>query len=427
MATNKNTPKAAPETNEEVSEKAIETTPTHAPSRKIYALASSPVLWVVTIVALLIGAFGLYQRLSEGMRTTALGAYVPWGLWVATYEYLVWLEIGSLIVFTLLVYVFKTHPILHKMALTLYLTALAILAMALILIGLDLGHPFRFWHVLVSPQWNSLLAWMIWAHMIYMVVLLGKLLIEAYATSESLKRTGLILSYVSVPLGIALVAIAGSVFGVVIGRPAWQGNGLPLYFLLSSMVVGTGLLTFLFVWFYPNKEDIDYLATVRWMGKLLLGLLMAGLVASALGGMVLLYPGIPAQAEALRLALFGPFWWVYWILHIGLGVIVPILLLLLPRIPSPRQIGLAAGLLIVTFIAVPLNIVIPSQLVIGVIEADLVNAFHGPTLNAGYFPTTSEWLVTLFAMAFGFLVFLFGFTVLRLRPRDESTSKEAVK
>lgn len=427
MANNRNTPKAAPEPKEEVAAQAVESTPAPVSPRKNLKLTANHILWAVGIIALLIGAIGLYQRLTEGLRPTALGAYVPWGLWVATYEYLVWLEIGSLIVFTLIVYVFKTHPVLHRMALTLYLTAFAILAMALILIGLDLGHPFRFWHVLVSPQWNSLLAWMIWAHIIYMVVLVSKLLIEAYARSESLKRIGVVLSYLSIPLGIALVAIAGSVFGVVIGRPAWQGNGLPLYFLISSLVVGTGLLTFLFVWFYPKKEEPEYLDTVRWMGKLLLGLLIGGLTVSALGGMVLLYPGIPAQAEALRLALFGPFWWVYWILHIGLGVIVPILLLLVPRTPSARQIGIAAGLLILTFIAVPLNIIIPSQLVIGVVEADLVTAFHGPTLMAGYFPTTSEWLVTLFALAFGFLVFLFGFTVLRLRPHVESTSKEAVK
>jgi protein NrfD len=427
MATNKNTPNAAPESNEEVKSQAEEKTPVPTAPRKPFKLTTSHILWAVGIIALLIGAFGLYERLTEGLRPTALGAYVPWGLWVATYEYLVWLEIGSLIVFTLIVYVFKTHPILHKMALTLYLTALAILAMALILIGLDLGHPFRFWHVLVSPQWSSLLAWMIWAHMIYMVVLVSKLLIEAYASASGIKKIGVFLSYLSIPLGIALVAIAGSVFGVVIGRPAWQGNGMPLYFLISSLVVGTGLLTFLFVWFYPNKQELEYLETVRWMGKLLLGLLTIGLTASALGGMVLLYPGIPAQAEALRLALFGPFWWVYWVLHIGLGVIVPIFMLLVPRTPSARQVGIAAGLLIFTFIAVPLNIVIPSQLVIGVVEADLVNAYHGPTLMATYFPTSSEWLITLFAMAFGFLVFLFGFTVLRLRPHDDSTSKEAVK
>lgn len=414
---NKNT-KPAPE-----AEKEQEVPQKPAAPRKTFKLTTTHILWGVGILALLIGGIGMYQRLTEGLRPTALGSFVPWGLWVATYEYFVWLEIGSLVVFTLMVYVFKINPILHKMALTLYLTALAILAMALILIGLDLGHPFRFWHVMVWPQWNSLLAWMIWAHMIYMVVLVGKLLIEAYGKSAGLKKLGIWLSYISIPLGIALVAIAGSVFSVVVGRPAWQGNGLPLYFLVSSLVVGTGLLTFLFVWFYPNKEEQEYIDTVRWMGKLLLGLLTVGLTAAALGGMVLLYPGIPAQAEALKTALFGPLWWLYWVLHIGVGVIIPILLLL-ANTPSPRQVGVAAGLLIATFIAVPINIVVPAQTVIGIIEADLVNSFFGPTLNAGYFPTSSEWLVTLFALAFGFLVFLFGFTVLRLRPRIDETSKE---
>jgi protein NrfD len=72
----------------------------------------------------------------------------------------------------------------------LYLTALAILAMALILIGLDLGHPFRFWHVFIYPQWGSLMTWMIWLHLIYLVVLLGKLIVEtalhpAYRASGS--------------------------------------------------------------------------------------------------------------------------------------------------------------------------------------------------------------------------------------------------
>ena len=414
---NKNT-KPAPEAEQEQ-----EVPQKPAAPRKEFKLTTNHVLWIVGILALLIGGIGMYQRFTEGLRLTALGSFVPWGLWVATYEYFVWLEIGSLVVFTLMVYVFKINPILHKMALTFYLTALAILAMALILIGLDLGHPFRFWHVMVWPQWNSLLAWMIWAHMIYMVVLVGKLLIEAYGKSAGLKKLGVWLSYISIPLGIALVAIAGSVFSVVVGRPAWQGNGLPLYFLVSSLVVGTGLLTFLFVWFYPNKQEQEYIDTVRWMGKLLLGLLTVGLTAAALGGMVLLYPGIPAQAEALKTALFGPLWWLYWVLHIGVGVIIPILLLL-ANTPSPRQVGVAAGLLIATFIAVPINIVVPAQTVIGIIEADLVNSFFGPTLNAGYFPTSSEWLVTLFALAFGFLVFLFGFTVLRLRPRVDETSKE---
>jgi protein NrfD len=394
-----------------------------AAPRKTFQLTTNHILWGAGILALLIGAIGLFQRFSEGLRPTALGSYVPWGLWVATYEYFVWLEVGSLLVFTMLVYVFKWPKTLARMAPTLYLSALAILAMALIMIGLDLGHPFRFWHVLVYPQWGSLMTWMIWAHMVYMVVLLGKLALELLPYRPSFKTISKWLSFISLPLGVGLVVIAGSVFGVVIGRPAWQGSGLPVLFLISALVAGSGLLTFQYIWFM-RTQTAEYLDLARRLGKLLLSFLIVSLLVSLLTALVILYPGVPAQATALQLTLFGPFWWVYWVFHLGLGVVLPIILLS-TQSQTARRIGLAAGLLIVTYIAVPLNIVIPTQLAIEAVEKGLIIAFQGPGLKAYYFPAMNEWLVTLFALAFGFLVFLFGFTVLRLRPRVENPAEEA--
>jgi hypothetical protein len=76
--------------------------------------------------------------------------------------------------------------------------------------------------------------------------------------------------------------------------------------------------------------------------------------------------------------------------------------LLLTQTRAAKRIGVAAGLLVLTFIAVPLNIVIPPQLAVEVVEKGLVIAYQGPGLAASYFPTPLEWLVTLFAMAFGF-------------------------
>lgn len=394
-----------------------------ATTRKPFIWTSEKILWAIGILSLIVGAIGLYQRFAFGLRLTDLGSFVPWGLWVATYEYLVWLEVGSLLVFTTLVYIFKWNKSLPRMAPMLYLTALAILSMALILIGLDLGHPFRFWHVLLYPQWGSLMTWMIWLHMIYLLVLLGKLIIELRPAITQGKRISTWLSYLSLPLGIGLVVVAGSVFGVVMGRPAWQSSALPIMFLVSSLVAGTGFLVFQYIWFFKEKSTREYLETSQRLGKLLLGLLIAGLIASALGGLVILYPGVPAQATALELTLFGPFWWVYWVLHIGLGVVVPIILLL-TQTQTARRIGVAAGLLVLTFIAVPLNIVIPPQLAVEAVEKGLIAAYQGPGLVPDYFPTASEWLVTLFAMAFGFLVFLFGYHVLKLRPRATDAVKE---
>jgi protein NrfD len=393
------------------------------PAPKSFKLTTNNILWGVGILALLVGSIGLFQRFAEGLRPTALGSYVPWGLWVATYEYLVWLEVGSLLVFTLLVYVFQWDKLLGRMAPVLYLSALAILSMALILIGLDLGHPFRFWHVLVSPQWGSLMTWMIWLHMIYLLVLVTKLILEWLPHTDTSKRISKGLSLFSLPLGVALVVVAGSVFGVVIGRPAWQGSGLPVIFLISALLAGTGLLTMQFIWFM-REDTPTYVALARRLARLLLAFLIIGLLVAILTGLVILYPGVPAQATALQLTLFGPFWWVYWVVHIGLGITVPLILLLSPT-QRARRIGVASALLVITFIAVPLNIVIPTQLAIEVVEKSLIIAFQGPGLRAYYFPTISEWLVTLFALAFGFLVFLFGYTVLRLRPKTEISIEEA--
>lgn len=379
--------------------------------------------WLLTVIGLLVGGIGLYQRFSLELRMTNLGSFVPWGLWVATYEYMVWLEVGLITVYTLLVHVFKVNFNIPRMARTLYVSALAILAMALILIGLDLGHPFRFLNVFIHPQWGSLMTWMIWLHIIYLVVLLVKIIVEGRSHTQSDHKLAAWLSYISLPLGVALVVVAGSVFGVALGRPAWQGSALPIYFLLSALVAGTALLVFQFVWFFPEEHNSNKVATARLLGKILLGMLITILVAAALMGLVILYPGVPAQVAALRLTLFGPFWWLYWIFHILLGVILPIGLLL-TRTNTARRIGIAAGLFILTFIAVPLNIIIPPQLAIEIVEKKLLLAYQGPGLNAAYLPTLSEWLVVLFAMAFGALVFLVGHYILVQRINHNDPVKE---
>ncbi len=107
---------------------AVEEEPT--PPRKKFEWKNEYYAWVLAIIALLIGGIGIYQRFAFELRPTDLGSFVPWGLWVSTYEYLVWLEVGSLIVFTLLVYVFKVGSNFSKISRILYISALAILSMA---------------------------------------------------------------------------------------------------------------------------------------------------------------------------------------------------------------------------------------------------------------------------------------------------------
>ena len=109
---------------------------------------------------------------------------------------------------------------------------------------------------------------------------------------------------------------------------------------------------------------------------------------------------IGSAYELIKYVLFGPYWYVFWVVHLLLGVVMPVLLLAKPR--SPVHTGVAAALVAATFFAVRLNLVIP-----GLITPELrglEQAYSDPIgnrLTFSYLPTWFEWQVLLGAIAFG--------------------------
>ncbi|MDT8305602.1 MAG: NrfD/PsrC family molybdoenzyme membrane anchor subunit [Anaerolineae bacterium] len=376
--------------------------------------------WLLAAGLFGVGLIGLVQRLLTGHQLVDYGSYVPWGIWVSVYVYLVWLEVGSLLVYSTIVYLFNWNHSLSSIKAQVYLAALTTLTPALLLIALDLGHPLRFWKTIVNPNFGSLMTWMVWLHLTYLAILLVKLyfVLKARQSGGTQYKSLLkVLALVSLPVGLALIGTVGGIFGVVAARPLWQQSVLPLYFFISALVAGSALVTLLYVLFGPVKERAEYRATARKLGMLTLGLLLFGAVAAAMNGLVTFYAGGPARVEAARLALFGPFWWSFWLVHLGLGVALPVVLLYL-RPNAPRTVGFAAGLVVLTFVAVPLNVIIPAQLTESL--ENLGEAFSGPGLELSYFPTIEEWLVTAFALGLGLGLFLLAQHML-LTPRATTT------
>ena len=120
---------------------------------------------------------------------------------------------------------------------------------------------------------------------------------------------------------------------------------------------------------------------------------------------------MPAEAASVRLVLFGPYWWVFWIVHLGFGVVIPGILLVADR-RSPTATAIAAALVALTFIAVRVNIVIPGLAVEELKGLRL--AFSGPGLTFDYFPTTTEWLFFIWTASSAGLLFLIGYSVFPL-------------
>lgn len=384
-----------------MSQKGSASSPAYRADRNLDFLASMG----IAALALLIGAFGIVQVIF-GHSHGAITSYVPWGLWVAVYVYLVWLEVGMVLSYFLLKHVFHVKGV-EKLGPVVMLAAFAALIGALTVIGTDLGHPFRAWRNFLTPNFSSLMTWMIWMHTFYLV-LLG---VEIYAYRKANKVVLKWATAISVPAGVALIAIIGGLFGVLAARPFWNATVLPLVFLISSIVAGMGLLLLLHLLFSPTAGTPLYRATAERVGRIFMWFILVGMVAAMGNAMVLAYPQIPAQAEGLRLALFGPYWWSIWIVHLGFGVAVP--LLLLWRFPQRLlALGAAAALMAGTFVMVPLNIVIPGLAYPPPDLKGLSTAYIHPLLSFDYFPALVEWLVVVFAVGVALAIFTLGYRLI---------------
>ncbi|XWX02466.1 NrfD/PsrC family molybdoenzyme membrane anchor subunit [Aggregatilineales bacterium SYSU G02658] len=396
--------------------------PTEAPLPRVrFEWRWTDVFWILGIILLVVGAPGMWQRLTEGLAPTNLTSYVPWGVWVGFYDYLVWMEVGSLLIFTSMIYIFGDR-LMPKIKPIVLFTGFTIVTMGLLIVLLDLGHFERFWHVIVYPDFGSMIAWMVWLHSSYLLILTLELAIVLWG-GDRFKSFLKPLAYISLPVGLALIIVSGSIFGVVAARPLWNTASLPLMFLLSALAAGSGLLLFLIVVFWQNKQSDEYVRLVKRVSVITRTLLLAGVFAAGVIAFTMLYKGggNPTRAEALNLILTGPYWWSFWIVHILLGVLIPLGILF--TMPSkPVMAGIAAFLSSVTFVAVTLNIVIPT-LVTEELKG-LATAFVDPKLSLDYAPNLMEWMVLFFIFGIGAVIFGLGMRFLPLQSHHAEESHE---
>jgi molybdopterin-containing oxidoreductase family membrane subunit len=112
-------------------------------------------------------------------------------------------------------------------------------------------------------------------------------------------------------------------------------------------------------------------------------------------------PGV--HSPNVTFLLFGGYWPVFWILHVLLGVLVPLGLLA----GSSRGLwALASILVIVGFAAARMAVLVPGQIA-GQIPG-LQAAFQDVRLTYSYHPTSMEYLVACFMVATAMGLFYVG-------------------
>lgn len=404
--------------------------------------------WAILSIMTAVGLGFLIYRYVMGLQTTNMGSVVSWGLWISLYILFIGLSAGSFLLSTF-IYVFNMKQYERIGRLALYSAALCLI-MGILFVFADLGHPERFWTVftnlaITSVLWFEIMFYVLYTviiilelyflmrtdliairdrsrsttHRIWRVLALGSQRLDEASIRRDMKIVK-VLGIIGIPTALAVHGGTGSVFAVVSAVPHWHTPLLPIVFITSALVSGAALLLFMHAFFVkPAADEMQFLSG---LGKLTIGLLAVDWVLVVFEFLVILYGHVPAAIAPLEEMFFFSNWWIFWIIQVGIGVLIPFYLILI-RKKSRVSLGLA-GLAIVTGIsAVRWNIVVPG-LSIPKIEGGVSDSFFSLRLTTLYWPSTVEWLSSLGLLALFMVLISLGLKFLPLQITDQSVKHE---
>ncbi|MCA1743200.1 MAG: NrfD/PsrC family molybdoenzyme membrane anchor subunit [Desulfonatronovibrio sp.] len=407
-------------------------------------------LLILGLAGLIFGVYGMYERLLFGLYPTNLGSYIPWGLWVAFYLFFLGLSAGAFLV-NIMVYVLGMKQFESIGPLSAFVVLVALFCEVQFIV-LDLGQFHRsFYQFFLSPSFSSLLTWMF---VLFNAMLLIYALKTWFLIREPLIRwindpdhngpkwvykimTGGATDYtsdmrdkdhkwihrlakISLPVGLIFYGANGAFFAILLNRPIWNSAMTPLLFIVAALLSGGALITFLTYVFSKkstlNEDRVCYADQLCLsLGKAVLFLLAVYLLLEAMQFFVGYQEGSEAVVTSMNLIIAGPHWWVFWIVHILIGSLIPLFLLTFKR-DNVKAVIWSCFLIFITFIAVRYNFVLPDLAVYKLEGLD--QTFFHSRLRTDYVPNLNEWMVSIFIISSGLILFLLGTRFLPLAQQN---------
>jgi protein NrfD len=210
----------------------------------------------------------------------------------------------------------------------LYLLGLATISLGMVALFLDLGHKLYVWRLYLTVKPWSPMSWGAWILLlVYPVLAAGVLLdpprwllarapvlrpLAERASRDDRTRRGV--GFVSIATGVALGIYTGILLSALGARPLWSSALLGPLFLVSGLSTAAAFAH----WASPEPDERVQLA---WLDNLFLSV--------ELGLIVLLLVGLltanAASAESARLLLGGPYTAVFWVVVVGIGIVLPLI------------------------------------------------------------------------------------------------------
>jgi len=362
----------------------------------LLALATLPVI----IIRFLYG-LGAMTNLSDGR---------PWGLWISFDLYCgVALAAGG---FTLaaIVHIFnqeKYHAVVRPAILTAFLGYILVILALLV----DLGQPWFIWRIMVYHNIHSPLFEVGWCVLLYTAVLaleFSPAVFERLGWKIPLRLIGMI----QIPLIIAGIVIStghqNSLGTMLMLVPyglhdLWYTPILPALFFVSAVAVGPAMVIF--------ESTLSSTA---------FGHRLSHNILSGLGKIIPYILGVYLIMKLVDLAVAGQFGLlseypvnVYWLVEVIGGVVLPIILLSIPRIREHRWALFGSSLLVI------------GGLVLNRFNVSVLQLAMRPGYT--YFPHWMEFMVSAGLVAWAIIVMMLAVRLLPVTKHEEAGEDEAAK
>jgi len=383
----------------------------------------------ILLMFLGVGLWGWFIQVDKGLGVTGMRDYVSWGLYVANFVFFVAVSlVGLLISSVLQLLKFSWGKTISRAAEQI---AIATVALAGIIIVMDMGRPDRLLNVFIHGRFASPIVWDLTVVSTYLAIsvllfylpLIPDLAIMRDRMGSEVPKWKLnlykflalgwngnpqqyktiyhsvrVLMILIIPVGLSIHTVTSWLFAATL-RPGWDSTIFGPYFVVGAFVAGSAALIILMYVYRIRYGLKDYFEDLHFdrMGKLLVLVCLVYLYFNINEFLVPAYKMKSAEGVHLKDLFSGGYAFLFWFVQIA-GIALPILLIQLKYFRKPGPLTIISVFVLFSSWFKRYLIVIPTM------EHPFLPVQNVPEHFHHYSPTSTEIMIMLFSFFTSILI-----------------------
>jgi len=243
------------------------------------------------------------------------------------------------------------------------------------------------------------------------------MLVYLWLVIEGKTKWAMIIGIIDVLWAVAVHSFTGAIFGLIGTREILSSPIKPFEFIAAALTSGTALLTLVAIASFKFARRRLDKKVILSLGRLLASIIIILLVLVFFDKLTHAY--FPDR-EGVTFLFTGPYWWLFWVFQVGMGIVIPLVILFHPRFGKTiKGVAIASASVAIGVLGERAALVIPGTAQAQQLYPGTIEGIWG---SAGTFPITFwETTLTLGIVALVMLIFVLGLRYLPLLPAGESS------